>query len=100
MRDLVEKAQQSCLLQLELLRSSVQAQTDVIQHHLQDHGTQTQAVVREESQRILDGQAHILRVLMVPEDERQQLAAEASRHLKQARTDKAAQSELFLLDQV
>ena len=100
---LVQEAERSCLLQLELLHTSVQTHTDILQHRMQQGGVQTQAVVREESQRILQGQAHIQRaldVLLLPEGERLRLAAEASKHLAQARIEKAAASECFLLEQV
>ena len=99
---LLLEAEQTCLVQLESLHTSVQGQTNILQDLLLEGSDQTQTLVRKESWRIRQGQDHIQsspNSLLCPVNYRQQMVAEASRDLEHAPSAHAANSDCFLMEQ-
>ena len=100
----VSQAQESCMLQLDLLHVlhiSIETETAHSQHWA--HQSKTQSIGKEEALKILLGQAQIQRALDVTslsDRERLRLAVEAWQALNTAKAGRSLTSQQFLLQQV
>ena len=98
--DTMQEAGRACLLQLELLTVSSPAETPDAQQSLRRAHDQTLGDVEHSASL---SQAHVqcaLKLLLCPEEARQQKALEAHQLLEQARAQKADTSYQHLLEQV